>query len=125
MLRHIILMQIADMDYENLWGDLKKFLSLQYDYVRLTALEKLVVLLSTLAMAVVLLVLIACVLFYLSFALVFLISEAIGCLWGAYLIVSGLFVALTLVVYAMRSKLVIDPVSKFLTRLFLDKTDKK
>ncbi len=125
MLRHIILMQIADMDYENLWGDLKKFLSLQYDYVRLTALEKLVVLLSTLAMAVVLLVLIACVLFYLSFALVFLISEAIGCLWGAYLIVSGLFVALTLVVYAMRRKLIIDPVSKFLTRLFLDKTDKK
>ncbi len=125
MLRHIILMQIADMDNENLWGDLKKFLSLQYDYVRLTALEKLVVLLSTLAMAVVLLVLIACVLFYLSFALVFLISEAIGCLWGAYLIVSGLFVALTLVVYAMRSKLIIDPVSKFLTRLFLDKTDKK
>lgn len=125
MLRHIILMQIADMDNENLWGDLKKFLSLQYDYVRLTALEKLVVLLSTLAMAVVLLVLIACVLFYLSFALVFLISEAIGCLWGAYLIVSGLFVALTLVVYAMRRKLIIDPVSKFLTRLFLDKTDKK
>ena len=113
------------MDYENLWGDLKKFLSLQYDYVRLTALEKLVVLLSTLAMAVVLLVLIACVLFYLSFALVFLISEAIGCLWGAYLIVSGLFVALTLVVYVMRRKLIIDPVSKFLTRLFLDKTDKK
>lgn len=111
------------MDYENLWSDLKKFLSLQYNYVKLTALEKMVVLFSTLALVAVILLLVACVLFYLSFALVYLISETIGCLWGAYLIVSAMFLLLTLAVYAMRKKLIIDPVAKFLTKLFLDKPE--
>ena len=61
----------------------------------------------------------ACVLFYLSFAVVFMLSDAIGSTWGAYLIVSGIFLVLMLVVYALRQKLILDPVSRFLTRLFL------
>lgn len=84
-----------------------------------TTVEKLVVLLSAIAMVAVMLILGACVLFYLSFAVVFMLSDAIGSTWGAYLIVSGIFLVLMLVVYALRQKLILDPVSRFLTRLFL------
>ena len=57
--------------------------------------------------------------------MVYLLSDAIGCTWGAYLIVSGAFVVLMLLVVALRQKLILDPVSRFLTRLFLnDKTPK-
>lgn len=116
---------MAENRYEELWAELKRYLTLQIDYAKLTTVEKLVVLLSAVAMVAVLLILGACVLFYLSFAVVFMLSDAIGCTWGAYLIVSGAFVVLMLIVVAMRQKLILDPVSRFLTRLFLnDKTPK-
>ena len=110
---------MAENKYEDLWAELKKYLTLQIDYAKLTAVEKLVVLLSAIAMVAVMLILGACVLFYLSFAVVFMLSDAIGSTWGAYLIVSGIFLVLMLVVYALRQKLILDPVSRFLTRLFL------
>lgn len=106
--------------YTDLWEELKKFFSLQVDYVKLTAVEKLVVLLSAIALVAVLLILGACVLFYLSFAIVYLLVDVIGCVWGAYLIVSGIFVVLSLIVFAMRKTLILDPVAKFLTKLFFN-----
>ena len=106
--------------YTDLWEELKKFFSLQVDYVKLTAVEKLVVLLSAIALVAVLLILGACVLFYLSFAIVYLLVDAIGCVWGADLIVSGIFVVLSLIVFAMRKTLILDPVAKFLTKLFFN-----
>ena len=110
---------MAENKYEELWAELKKYLTLQIDYAKLTTVEKLVVLLSAIAMVAVMLILGACVLFYLSFAVVFMLSDVIGSTWGAYLIVSGIFLVLMLVVYALRQKLILDPVSRFLTRLFL------
>ena len=110
---------MAENKYEELWAELKKYLTLQIDYAKLTTVEKLVVLLSAIAMVAVMLILGACVLFYLSFAVVFMLSDAIGSTWGAYLIVSGIFLVLMLVVYALRQKLILDPVSRFLTRLCL------
>ena len=110
---------MAENKYEELWAELKKYLTLQIDYAKLTTVEKLVVLLSAIAMVAVMLILGACVRFYLSFAVVFMLSDAIGSTWGAYLIVSGIFLVLMLVVYALRQKLILDPVSRFLTRLFL------
>ena len=110
---------MAENKYEELWAELKKYLTLQIDYAKLTTVDKLVVLLSAIAMVAVMLILGACVLFYLSFAVVFMLSDAIGSTWGAYLIVSGIFLVLMLVVYALRQKLILDPVSRFLTRLFL------
>lgn len=112
---------MAESKYEELWSDVKKFLTLQYDYVKLSALEKMVLLLSAMALFAVMLLLSACVLFYLSFALVYMISDMLGCVWGAYLIVSAIFLILVVVTYAMRKKIIIDPVSRFLTKLFLDK----
>ena len=112
-------MLMTDNKYTELWDEVKKYLTLQIDYAKLTAVEKLVVLLSAIALATVLMILGACVLFYLSFAIVYMLVDVIGCVWGAYLIVSGLFVVLAIVVFALRKQLILDPVAKFLTKLFL------
>lgn len=113
------LMLMTDNKYTELWDEVKKYLTLQIDYAKLTAVEKLVVLLSAIALATVLMILGACVLFYLSFAIVYMLVDVIGCVWGAYLIVSGLFVVLAIVVFALRKQLILDPVAKFFTKLFL------
>ena len=44
---------MAENKYEELWAELKKYLTLQIDYAKLTAVEKLVVLLSAIAMVAV------------------------------------------------------------------------
>ena len=113
------LMLMTDNKYTELWDEVKKYLTLQIDYAKLTAVEKLVVLLSAIALATVLMILGACVLFYLSFAIVYMLVDVIGCVWGAYLIVIGMFVVLAIVVFALRKQLILDPVAKFLTKLFL------
>lgn len=110
-----------DSQYGKLWDELKKFFTLQIDYAKLTAVEKLVIIMSSVAVAFVLAVLGACALFYLSFALVYVIEGWIGCEWGAYLMVGCVFIVAVLVVYALRKRLIIDPVSRFITKLFLDK----
>lgn len=78
-------------------------------------------LLSAIAVVLVFGLLCACALFYLSFALASVLELWVGAEWAAYLIVGGVFAVLLLVVYAFRKRLIIDPVTRFVTRLFLDK----
>lgn len=106
--------------YKELWGEIKKYFTLQIDYVKLTALEKLTIILSAMAFVGVVLVLSACILFYLSSALVALISTWIDCIWGANLIVGGVILILLLVVISLKKRLIIDPVAKFITKLFMN-----
>ena len=113
---------MAENKYEELWAELKKYLTLQIDYAKLTTVEKLVVLLSAIAMVAVMLILGACVLFYLSFALVVILlqmTQSVVAQQNVALCPEKPKLVLMLVVYALRQKLILDPVSRFLTRLFL------
>lgn len=113
------------MEHEDLWNDIKKYLTLKTDYLKLSAIEKLIILLSMIALSAVLAMLLICALFYFSFALVYVLSDVVGPLWLAYLIVGGVFVILMAVVFVLRKSLIFDPISRFLTKLFLDKQNEK
>ncbi len=104
-----------------MWEELKKYFRLQIDYTRLTAVEKISLLLSAIAVVLVGGLLCACALFYLSLALASVLSDKLGVEWAANLIVGGVFLVLLLLAYAFRRQLIIDPVTRFVTRLFLDK----
>ena len=97
------------------------YFRLQIDYTRLTAVEKVSLLLAAISVSLVMGLLCVCALFYLSFALAEVIGQWIGEEWVAYLILGGLFAVLMLIVYAFRKQLIINPVTRFVTRLFLDK----
>lgn len=112
---------MAENQYVRLWEELKKYFRLQIDYTRLTAVEKCSLLLSAIAVVLVTGLLCACALFYLSFALASVLEHWIGVEWVAYLIVGGVFAVLLLLIYAFRKRLIVDPVTRFVTRLFLDK----
>lgn len=111
---------MAENQYIRLWEEFKKFLRLQIDYTKLTAVEKVSLLLSAVAVAIVSGLLCACALFYLSFALACALEQWIGAEWAAYMIVGGVFAVLLLIVYAFRKQLIVNPVTRFVTRLFLD-----
>ena len=61
---------MADFDYKSLLGEIKKCFTLEGNYLKLTAVEKLSVLLSAVAVSLVALIIMACAIFNLTSALV-------------------------------------------------------
>lgn len=110
---------MSDIDYKKAWEELQGYLKLQFSYGKLTAVEKLSILLSAIAVFAVLLIIGGFVLFNLATGIVLWLGDAIGIVWLAYVIVSVLLVLLMVLVFYMRKQWIVDPVTRFVTRLFL------
>ena len=71
-----------------LWAELRSALKLNIDYARLTAAEKLTMLLTMLSFSLLAFVLISLIMFFLSLAVVRCIATGVGMIW-AYFIMCG------------------------------------
>ncbi len=103
-----------------LFKEVKKYLKLQGEYVKLDLVEKLTILLSTLTLIFVLIILATMAAFYLSFMLVYVLASATGSLVAGYAIIGGILIFLAFIIYRLRQKLIFQPMVNFLARLFLD-----
>ena len=103
-----------------LFKEVKKYLKLQGEYVKLDLVEKLTILLSTLTLIFVLIILGTMAAFYLSFMLVYVLASATGSLVAGYAIIGGILIFLAFIIYRLRQKLIFQPMVNFLARLFLD-----
>ena len=112
-----------EIDYKKLFTEGRKFFSLEWEYTKLTAVEKLAVLLSATAFIAVVIIISTFVLHYLISALVTVLASALGCAWGAQLIAALLLLLLLLVVFAFKRQLIVDPIARFLSKLFLKPND--
>jgi ascorbate-specific PTS system EIIC-type component UlaA len=112
-----------DIDYKKLFAEARKYFSLEWDYTKLTAVEKLAVLLSAVAFVAVVIIICTFVLHHLFTALVGVLAEAMGCSWGAHLIAVAVLLVLLLVVFAFKRQLIVDPVARFVSKLFLKPED--
>jgi len=112
-----------EIDYKKLFNEARKYFSLEWDYTKLTAVEKMAVLLSAIAFVAVVIIICTFVLHYLLSALISILTSALGCAWGAHLIVVGILLVLLLVVFAFKKQLIVDPVARFVSRLFLKPED--
>ena len=111
---------------ESLVKEIKKYIGLQGEYLRLDVVEKLTVLLSTLILILVLTILGMMALFYFSFMLVYALVPIVGSIIGSYAIIGGVILLLALLVYRMRKQWIFQPIVNFLARLFLeDSADKQ
>ncbi|MGN0214294.1 MAG: phage holin family protein [Muribaculaceae bacterium] len=106
-------------NYKELFAEIKKYVTLQVDYTKYTVAEKMVVLLSAMATAFVLGALGFGVLFYLSIALADYLAIMLNCYWGAHVIVACLYGLLLWGVVIMRKQLIVNPIARFLSKLFL------
>ena len=113
-----------EIDYKKLFAEARRYFSLEWDYTKLTAVEKLAVLLSAIAFIAVVIIIGAFALHYLFAALISLLASAMGCVWGANLIAVGILLVLLLVVFAFKKRLIVDPVARFVSKLFLKPEDK-
>lgn len=103
-----------------LFKEVKKYLKLQGEYVKLDLVEKLTILLPTLTLIFVLIILGTMAAFYLSFMLVYVLASATGSLVAGYAIIGGILILLAFIIYRLRQKLIFQPMVNFLARLFLD-----
>ena len=105
--------------FSNIIAELKETLKLNIDYAKLTIAEKMSLLLTAFAFAAVAFIILSIVLLFLSLAVVSCIAESIGAAW-AYLIVCGFYLIVLAVIVGFRKQLIINPISRFVSRLFFN-----
>ena len=103
---------------QSLCQRIKQLATLKFEYTRLTVAEKATILLSMVALAVIMFFAGAAVIFFLSVALSHLLAQSVGTVWSS-VIVAGIYLFIVLVVFAFRKQLIINPISRFITRLIL------
>ncbi len=98
----------------------KDWVKYEVIYAKLTVAEKMTILGGAVALAAVIMVVALPILIMLSFAL----KGVFGMLMSsplAYLCVAGVWILLICIIYLFRKKLILDPIAKFITRLFFEK----
>ena len=110
---------------EALFKEIRKYIELQGQYLKLDLVEKLTILLSTLILILLLVILGMMALFYFSLMRVYSIAPLVGGLIGGYAVIGGIVLILALLIYQKRKQLIFQPMVNFLARLFLDEHTKK
>ena len=112
-------------NFQQLFFEFKKYLELQKEYTKLELTEKLTILFYTLIMILVLIILGMVALFYLLFALAYILEPLVGGLMVSFGIIAGINVLLIAIIYFFRRQLIISPMVNFLANLFLNDSNKK
>ena len=105
--------------FRKLFEEGKKYINLQIDYAKLTATEKISVILGMSVLFAVILVLSVGAGIYLSFALVYFFEPLVGFV-GSYVIVGSVFLLLIAIVILFRGELKLDPSARFISNVLLD-----
>ena len=113
-------MALYDGPYKTLFSELKKYLSLKADYYKLTGVEKLSLLLSAIAVALIATVLALIALFYLTSALQSYIGQMIG-MPLSYVIIAVVYIVLGVLVVVFKKSLIVNPICRLVSKIFLDK----
>ena len=110
---------------QQLFVEFKKYLKLQKEYTKLEITEKLSILLSALVLLSVVIILGMVALFYLSFALAYILDPLVGGLMVSFSIIAAFHLLLVLLVITFRKKLIINPMVNFIAGLFFENDNEK
>lgn len=105
---------------QQLFHEFRKYLNLQKEYTKLEVTEKLSILLSTLILLLVVITLGMVALFYLSFALAYVLAPLVGGLMGSFGILACFHILLIILIIVFRKRFIINPLINFIAGLFFD-----
>ena len=107
-----------------LFAELKKYAELKGKCLQIDFVSKMTILLSALIVGAILFALSTIVILFLSYTAVLFLAKMMGSItWACFLMVL-FYVALGVIVYAMRRRWIVNPLANFLGRLFLsDETE--
>ena len=99
--------------------NIKAYGKLIIENLRLVSTEKTTILLSSAALAVMLGLIVVIVFFFLSIAVVLLLANWMPLMYS-FVAVGGFFLLMGLLLFLMRKPLIVNPVARFMSRLFLE-----
>lgn len=106
-------------------GSAKRYLGYQKKYVKLDLAEKLTLLLTALVLGAVIFVIGLIAVIFLALTLAAALRTWTGSACAAYFIVAILFILLCLLIYVMRNKWIVSPLSKFFSHLLLSQDESR
>ena len=110
---------------QQLFIEVKKYLSLQKKYTQLEIAEKLTVLLSTLILVLIVIILSMVALFYMSFTFAYWLAPVFGRIMASFALITTVIILLIIAVITFRKKLIINPMAKFIASLFIQEPSKE
>lgn len=101
------------------WKSAVEFLKLYVENFRLLSIEKMTILMSKGALAGVVAMLALIAFFFISMGLVYLLGEILPIMW-AFIIMGCVYILLAILALLFHRRLFVDPIARFLSKLFLD-----
>lgn len=112
-----------DEKYKQIIDSLKQSAKVELEYSKLTLSEKLSILLSRGIIVLVMIIFAACALFLLEWGLTHWIIQLTDSLWIGVLVSLAVLMVILIVLFGYRKQLVINPVTRFVTKLLLNPED--
>lgn len=109
-----------DDKYKQIIDSLKQSAKVELEYSKLTLSEKLSILLSRGIIVLVMIIFAACALFLLEWGLTHWLIQLTGSLWIGVLVSLAVLMVIFIVLFGYRKQLVINPVTRFVTKLLLN-----
>ena len=106
--------------YRKFIRDGKEYLSTRYDLLRLELLEKVSTILSVLILVMIGLVLLATVWVYISCILIICMKGWFGSLIPPFIIMGSVSLALCVVLFFLRERLILNPLIKIFSKILFD-----
>lgn len=103
-----------------LFTEAKHYVDLQKDYIKLDMTHKCAVLFSTFILLFALVMLGMIALLYLSFTLAYILEPHVGGLIYSYAIITAGILLLGVLVYGLRKRLIVQPLTRFIANLLLN-----
>ncbi len=101
-----------------LWAEIRETIHLNLEYAKLTGAEKLTMLLGVATLGLLVILITSVVVFMVSLGLTVLLAKSTG-MFGACMIMAGIYLVLVVVLYFLRKQLVLDPIARFVSTLIM------
>lgn len=110
--------------YGETWQVFKRILNLEMENVRLVVAGRITVLLSSLSFCMISVIIALFIMLFLSIGVLLMLSCIVPVYW-ACLAVGLIYVGLYFLVILFRRILIVDPISRFITRLLISKPENR
>jgi len=106
----------------NIRKDIQEYIEVRLDLLKLQAAEKISKIISNTAVAIILILLLSLILFFLSFAAGYFMASVLNSNVRGFLCVAGFYLLLMLIILIFRKKIIDRPVIKSVIKIFFPKT---
>lgn len=112
-------------DIHELFAEGKKYLSLQKKYIEMETADRLAVILSAVAIALVCILAVTVILLFASFSLAYWIGDLTGNMSIGFLCIAVALLLFLAIFYFNRKNWVIAPIARFMISLFVNKEEEE